>query len=81
MLYLFCVLFSSVGLSLRYWTTVCVDNVALNLFYSCSLFWLKHVKNLYTTGLYIFKRIVKVLRVVLSLDDGCPEVLFLKDWS
>ena len=54
--------------------------VALKLF-SCSLFWLKHVKNLYTTVLYIFKRFVKLLRVVISLDDGCPEVLFPKKFG
>ena len=29
----------------------------------------------------IFKRFGKQLRVVLSLDDGCPEVLFVRDWS
>ena len=44
-------------------------------------FGLSILKNLYTTVLYIFKRIVKLLMVVFSLDDGCPEVLFLKDWS
>ena len=51
--------------------------VALKLF-SCSLFWLKHVKNLYTTVLYIFKRFVKLLRVVISLDDVVLKFFFLK---